>query len=263
MRARARAVTVDEQAIPDDRAQGGRSVRRAEPRGQARRARGQETPTIYATLTPETYWSEPFIAPIAGPRTAATSATGASSTASRGRRTRGPICARRPGHPIYAANRGRVVLAKNLFYSGNAVFIDHGLGLYTTYLHFSEIKVEPGTDRRARPADRAGGCHRPRDRAAPALGRANRRCARRSVLAAQARERMRRRASMRPGPERALPCGSGKKYKYCCALKGQQDAARHRIVDRRSSRWRCSSARSSRSGRSSSLDPLSPRNDAR
>jgi murein DD-endopeptidase MepM/ murein hydrolase activator NlpD len=36
------------------------------------------------------------------------------------------------------------VLAKNLFYSGNAVFIDHGLGLYTTYLHFSEIKVAPG-----------------------------------------------------------------------------------------------------------------------
>jgi murein DD-endopeptidase MepM/ murein hydrolase activator NlpD len=48
------------------------------------------------------------------------------------------------GTPVYAANRGRVVLAKNLFYSGNTVFIDHGLGLYTTYLHFSEIKVEPG-----------------------------------------------------------------------------------------------------------------------
>jgi murein DD-endopeptidase MepM/ murein hydrolase activator NlpD len=49
------------------------------------------------------------------------------------------------GTPIYAANRGRVVLAKDLFYSGNAVFIDHGLGLYSTYLHLSEIKVAPGT----------------------------------------------------------------------------------------------------------------------
>jgi len=36
------------------------------------------------------------------------------------------------------------VLAKELFYSGNAVFIDHGLGLYSTYLHLSEIKVAPG-----------------------------------------------------------------------------------------------------------------------
>ena len=37
------------------------------------------------------------------------------------------------------------MLAKDLFYSGNAVFIDHGLGLYTTYLHLSQIDVAPGT----------------------------------------------------------------------------------------------------------------------
>jgi murein DD-endopeptidase MepM/ murein hydrolase activator NlpD len=50
----------------------------------------------------------------------------------------------RTGTPILAANRGRVVLAKDLFYSGNAVFIDHGYGLYTTYLHLSEIGVKVG-----------------------------------------------------------------------------------------------------------------------
>jgi murein DD-endopeptidase MepM/ murein hydrolase activator NlpD len=49
------------------------------------------------------------------------------------------------GTEIHAANRGRVVLAKELFYSGNAVFIDHGLGVYTVYLHLSEILVEPGS----------------------------------------------------------------------------------------------------------------------
>ena len=48
------------------------------------------------------------------------------------------------GTPVRAANRGRVVLAKNLFFSGNAVFIDHGLGVYSVYLHLSEIGVEPG-----------------------------------------------------------------------------------------------------------------------
>jgi len=74
------------------------------------------------------------------------------------------------GTPIYAANRGRVVLAKELFYSGNAVFIDHGLGLYSTYLHLSEIKVAPRRDRRAGRADRVGrrdgSCHG----SPPALG---------------------------------------------------------------------------------------------
>ncbi len=43
-----------------------------------------------------------------------------------------------------ASNRGRVVLAKALFFSGNAVFLDHGLGIYSVYLHLSEIGVEPG-----------------------------------------------------------------------------------------------------------------------
>ena len=48
------------------------------------------------------------------------------------------------GTPIHAANRGRVVLAKELFFSGNAVYIDHGYGLYTTYLHLSKIDVAAG-----------------------------------------------------------------------------------------------------------------------
>ena len=49
------------------------------------------------------------------------------------------------GTPIHAANRGRVVLAKNLFFSGNAVFLDHGFGVYSVYLHLSDIRVEKGT----------------------------------------------------------------------------------------------------------------------
>ncbi|MGD2167130.1 MAG: M23 family metallopeptidase [Gammaproteobacteria bacterium] len=48
------------------------------------------------------------------------------------------------GTPVYAANGGRVVLADNLFFSGNAVFIDHGAGVISVYLHLSEIGVTVG-----------------------------------------------------------------------------------------------------------------------
>ena len=48
------------------------------------------------------------------------------------------------GTPARAANSGRVVLAANLYYSGNTVIIDHGLGVFTYYGHFSKILVKRG-----------------------------------------------------------------------------------------------------------------------
>lgn len=48
------------------------------------------------------------------------------------------------GTPVYAANSGIVRLAKNLFYSGNIVIIDHGMGVFTNYAHLSKIEVVAG-----------------------------------------------------------------------------------------------------------------------
>lgn len=115
------------------------------PEDQARADReAAETSAIYDTFTPQRYWSEAFAVPVRGaqdgrnfghrrvfngqPRAPHSGADLRAST----------------GTPIYAANSGRVVLAKNLFFSGNAVYIDHGHGLYTTYLHLSEIAVAVG-----------------------------------------------------------------------------------------------------------------------
>jgi murein DD-endopeptidase MepM/ murein hydrolase activator NlpD len=112
---------------------------------QARADReSHEIAAIYARLTPTPLWREPFLAPLPGvvggrnfghrrvfndqPRAPHSGADLSAAT----------------GTEVHAANRGRVVLAKNLFFSGNAIFIDHGLGLYSTYLHLSAMRVVPG-----------------------------------------------------------------------------------------------------------------------
>ena len=115
------------------------------PENQQRAAReSQAIREVYATLTPAALWSEPFLVPIPGaeggrnfghrrifngePRAPHSGADLSAST----------------GTPIHASNAGRVVLAQDFFFNGNAVFIDHGLGLYTMYLHLSEILVDVG-----------------------------------------------------------------------------------------------------------------------
>lgn len=48
------------------------------------------------------------------------------------------------GTPVKAANDGRVVLVKSMFFGGNTVLLDHGLGVFTGYMHLSEFKVSQG-----------------------------------------------------------------------------------------------------------------------
>ncbi|MCI0403644.1 MAG: M23 family metallopeptidase [Acidobacteria bacterium] len=48
------------------------------------------------------------------------------------------------GAPVLAAQRGRVALADDLFFSGQTVMLDHGLGLFTYYAHLEKIEVKEG-----------------------------------------------------------------------------------------------------------------------
>ena len=48
------------------------------------------------------------------------------------------------GTPVRAGNSGVVVLAQPLYYEGNCVVIDHGLGLFTISMHLSRIDVHEG-----------------------------------------------------------------------------------------------------------------------
>ena len=47
------------------------------------------------------------------------------------------------GKSVVSAGNGRVLLAANLFYSGNSVFIDHGNGLISEYFHLKSYTVKP------------------------------------------------------------------------------------------------------------------------
>jgi len=48
------------------------------------------------------------------------------------------------GAPVRAAARGRVMIARELYFSGNGVYLDHGRGVYTGYFHLSRILVQEG-----------------------------------------------------------------------------------------------------------------------
>jgi hypothetical protein len=52
----------------------------------------------------------------------------------------------RPGEKVRAANRGRVVLAKNTFFGGNTIVLDHGDSIYTIYMHLEEFEISPGDE---------------------------------------------------------------------------------------------------------------------
>ena len=48
------------------------------------------------------------------------------------------------GTPVHAPNAGRIAVARNLYFSGNTVIIDHGLGLFSMLAHLSAIDVHEG-----------------------------------------------------------------------------------------------------------------------
>jgi murein DD-endopeptidase MepM/ murein hydrolase activator NlpD len=115
------------------------------PEDQARAEReGAETSAIYDTFTPERYWTDAFDVPVRGAKDGRNFGHRRVFNGQPRAPHSGADLRATTGTPIVAANRGRVVLAKELFYSGNAVFIDHGYGLYTTYLHLSNIDVAVG-----------------------------------------------------------------------------------------------------------------------
>jgi hypothetical protein len=126
-------LTVEKQFVQPDPEQ----QKRAEEDSKKLRA-------IYDTVTPERLWDGKFQWPLKDVTTGGNF----------GRRRILNGEARSPhagvdfpaaaGTPVFASQSGKVVLAEELYYSGNTVVIDHGYGIYTLYCHFSKIEATAG-----------------------------------------------------------------------------------------------------------------------
>jgi murein DD-endopeptidase MepM/ murein hydrolase activator NlpD len=99
---------------------------------------------IFATTTPERLWAGSFRVPLDGVTTGGNFGKRRILNGTPGSPHGGVDFPAPTGTPIYAAQRGRVVLAEPLYFSGNTVVIDHGLGLYTFYGHMESIDAKVG-----------------------------------------------------------------------------------------------------------------------
>ncbi|HET9401220.1 MAG TPA: M23 family metallopeptidase [Candidatus Acidoferrales bacterium] len=114
----------------------------------AERARkeGERLRAIYAERTGEKLWSGAFRFPLEGPRRGGNFGKRRVLNGEARAPHSGLDVPAATGTPVHAAAAGKIALADALYYSGNSIVIDHGLGLYTFYCHLSEIKVKEGDE---------------------------------------------------------------------------------------------------------------------
>jgi murein DD-endopeptidase MepM/ murein hydrolase activator NlpD len=98
---------------------------------------------LFRVTRPEQSWSGAFTRPVDG---VAVSGFGVRSVLNG--QPRGPHngadFAAGTGTPIHAPAAGVVAYAREFYYSGNTVILDHGLGLYSTMAHLSAFDVQEG-----------------------------------------------------------------------------------------------------------------------
>jgi len=98
---------------------------------------------VWKSSAAERLWTDAFVRPV--PQ-AANSAFGTRSVFNgQPRNAHGGADFLSPaGTPIHAPNAGRIAIARNLYFSGNTVIIDHGLGMFSMLAHLSSFDVHEG-----------------------------------------------------------------------------------------------------------------------
>jgi hypothetical protein len=97
----------------------------------------------FERLTPEMLWSWPFVPPTDNIMTSRFGVqrtfNGVHDSVHRGLDFRAAV-----GTPVGAMNDGIVVLARKMFYEGGFLVLDHGQGLFSMYMHLSQLKSKEG-----------------------------------------------------------------------------------------------------------------------
>jgi murein DD-endopeptidase MepM/ murein hydrolase activator NlpD len=107
----------------------------AEDQEKVNQARSQSEPTFL--------FKEPFILPTKGRLSTPYGFTRYVNGKYSGRHNAIDIAAPE-GTPILATAAGKVVLAEEMYLTGNSIYIDHGMSLFSQYAHLSELHVEEG-----------------------------------------------------------------------------------------------------------------------
>jgi murein DD-endopeptidase MepM/ murein hydrolase activator NlpD len=98
---------------------------------------------VWAAPARERLWTDLFVRPVPQP---ANSRFGTRSVYNGSARSPhgGADFLSPSGTPVHAPNAGRIAIAHDLYFTGNTVVIDHGLGLFSMLAHLSIIEVHEG-----------------------------------------------------------------------------------------------------------------------
>jgi murein DD-endopeptidase MepM/ murein hydrolase activator NlpD len=113
-----------------------------EERERIKRERAQLRAVI-DRISPARYWSLPMLRPVPGE---VTSRYGLRRVINGQERAphKGVDFDANEGDPVAAMDRGVVALTAEHYYNGKIVIVDHGFGVYSLYLHLSDIAVKQG-----------------------------------------------------------------------------------------------------------------------
>lgn len=100
----------------------------------------REIKKAYLKKSPELLWDKPFQIPI-NDRITSPYGTRRIINGKLKRYHSGVDLRAKTGTPVRAANAGVVRFAKNTFFGGNLVIIDHGMDIFSSYAHMSKINV--------------------------------------------------------------------------------------------------------------------------
>ena len=96
---------------------------------------------LFAKVSAERLWAGGFAAPVSEPPNSRFGSRSIFNGAPRSPHS-GADFPSPAGAPVHAPNAGRVVLARALYFSGNTVVLDHGLGLFSLLAHLDSMEVK-------------------------------------------------------------------------------------------------------------------------